>query len=87
MSGISKCRVRRTHANVAKVDGYIYFTFNSYGGQRKACAKTSSNSHGEGRAAHIAAMDGKSPLQWKQEWDQAMAAAEKLCPPRNSRLK
>jgi len=34
--------------------------------------------HGEGRAADIAAVDGKSLLEWKREWDRAMAAAEKL---------
>jgi hypothetical protein len=40
--------------------------------------KAGSHGHGEGRAADIAAVGGKSLLIWKQEWDQAMAAAEKL---------
>jgi len=40
--------------------------------------KAGSYGHGEGRAADIAAIDGKSLLEWKQEWDRAMAGAEKL---------
>jgi len=34
--------------------------------------------HGEGCAADIVSVDGKSLLQWKQEWDQAMAEAQNL---------
>jgi hypothetical protein len=37
-----------------------------------------SHGHGDGRAADIAAVAGKSLLAWKQEWDQTVAAAEKL---------
>jgi hypothetical protein len=37
--------------------------------------------HGQGRAADIADVGGKSLLEWKQEWDQAIAAAEKLSDP------
>lgn len=40
--------------------------------------KAGSHGHGEGRAADIAAVGGKSLLAWKQEWDQAIAAAETL---------
>jgi hypothetical protein len=40
--------------------------------------KAGSHGHGEGRAADIATIDGKSLLQWKQEWDHAMAEAEKI---------
>jgi hypothetical protein len=43
--------------------------------------KAGSPGHGEGRAADIAAVGGKSLLEWNQEWDQAMAAAEKLSDP------
>jgi hypothetical protein len=43
--------------------------------------KAGSPGHGEGRAADIADVAGKSLLEWKQEWDQAMAAAEKLTDP------
>ncbi len=43
--------------------------------------KAGSPGHGEGRAADIAALGGKSLLEWKQEWDQAMATAEKLSDP------
>lgn len=41
------------------------------------------NSHGhyEGRAADIAVVGGKSLLEWKQEWDQAIADAEKISDP------
>jgi len=39
--------------------------------------KAGSRGHGEGRAADIAAVDGKALLVWKQEWEQAVAAAEK----------
>jgi hypothetical protein len=40
--------------------------------------KAGSHGHGEGRAADIAAVGGKSLLAWKQEWDQEVMAAEKL---------
>jgi hypothetical protein len=40
--------------------------------------KANSHGHGEGRAADIAAVDGKGLLAWKQEWDRAIATAEKL---------
>jgi hypothetical protein len=40
--------------------------------------KAGSQGHSEGRAADIAAVGGKSLLAWKQDWDQAVAAAEKL---------
>ncbi len=40
--------------------------------------KVNSPGHGEGRAADIVELGGKSLQHWKQEWDQAMAAAEKL---------
>ncbi len=40
--------------------------------------KVGSPGHGEGRAADIAAVGSKSLLEWKQEWEQAMAAREKL---------
>lgn len=40
--------------------------------------KAGSHGHGEGRAADIAAVGGKSLLAWKQEWDQAIAAADKV---------
>jgi hypothetical protein len=43
--------------------------------------KAGSPGHGEGRAADIAAVSGKSLLAWKQEWDEAIAAAEKLPDP------
>lgn len=43
--------------------------------------KAGSHGHGEGRAADIAAVGGKSLLNWKQERDQAMAAADKLSDP------
>ncbi len=43
--------------------------------------KAGSPGHGEGRAADIATLAGKSVLEWKQEWDQAMATAEKLSDP------
>jgi hypothetical protein len=43
--------------------------------------KTGSPGHCEGRAADIAAVGGKSLLEWKQEWDQAMDAAGKLSDP------
>ena len=43
--------------------------------------KAGSPGHGEGRAADIIAVAGKSLLEWKKEWDQAMAAAEKLTDP------
>jgi Sigma-54 interaction domain len=36
---------------------------------------------GHRRAADIAAMGGKGLLAWKQEWDQAIAAAERLSDP------
>ncbi len=37
--------------------------------------------HGEGRAADIAAVGGKSLLEWRQEWGQAIAEAEKASDP------
>jgi hypothetical protein len=40
--------------------------------------KAGSPGHGEDRAADIAAVGAKSLLEWKQEWDHAMAAAENL---------
>jgi len=40
--------------------------------------KAGSHGHGEGRAADIAVVGGKALLVWKQEWEQAVAAAEKL---------
>lgn len=43
--------------------------------------KAGSHGHGEGRAADISAVGGKSLLEWKQAWDQEMAAAEKLSDP------
>jgi hypothetical protein len=43
--------------------------------------KAGSPGHGQGRAADIAAVGGKSLLAWKQEWDRALAAAEKLPDP------
>jgi hypothetical protein len=43
--------------------------------------KAGSHGHGEGRAADIAAVGGKSLLAWKQEWDKALAIAEKLADP------
>jgi hypothetical protein len=43
--------------------------------------KAGSHGHGEGRAADIAAVGGKSLLEWKQAWDRAIATAEKLSDP------
>lgn len=43
--------------------------------------KARSHGHREGRAADIAAVGGKSLLEWKQEWDRAMAIAVKLADP------
>ena len=43
--------------------------------------KAGSPGHGEGRAADIAAVGGKSLREWKQEWDRAIASAEKLSDP------
>ena len=43
--------------------------------------KANSHGHKEGRAADIDAVGGKSFVQWKQAWDQALAAAEKLLDP------
>jgi hypothetical protein len=43
--------------------------------------KADSYGHGEGRAADIATVGGKSLLEWKQEWDRAIAIAEKLSDP------
>jgi hypothetical protein len=40
--------------------------------------KARSHGHGEGRAADIAVVAGKGLLAWKQEWDRAISAAEKL---------
>jgi hypothetical protein len=44
--------------------------------------KAGSPGHGQGRAADIEAVGGTGLLQWKQEWDQALTAAEKLGDPR-----
>ena len=44
--------------------------------------RAGSHGHGEGRAADIAAVGGKGLLEWKQEWDQAMAGAGELADPR-----
>lgn len=43
--------------------------------------KANSHGHKEGRAVDIDAVGGKSLLQWKQEWDRALAAAEKSTDP------
>jgi hypothetical protein len=43
--------------------------------------KAGSHGHGEARAADIDAVGGKSLLRWKQEWDQAMTAAENIADP------
>ena len=43
--------------------------------------KADSHGHKEGRAADIASVGGKSLLQWKQDWDRALAAFEKLLDP------
>lgn len=43
--------------------------------------KVGSPGHGEGRAADIAEVGGKSLLEWKQEWEQAMVTAEQLSDP------
>jgi hypothetical protein len=40
--------------------------------------KAGSHGHGEGAAADIVAVGGKSLVEWKQDWDQATAAAEKV---------
>jgi hypothetical protein len=40
--------------------------------------KAGSPGHGEGRAADITTVGGKSLLAWKRQWDRALAAAEKL---------
>jgi hypothetical protein len=40
--------------------------------------KAGSHGHGEGRAADIVAVGGKSLLEWKQEWDRAMDMAGEL---------
>jgi len=40
--------------------------------------KAGSHGHGEGRAADIATVGGKGLLAWKQGWDWALAAAERL---------
>jgi hypothetical protein len=37
--------------------------------------------HGEGRAADIAAVAGRGLLDWKWDWDRAMALAERLAEP------
>lgn len=44
--------------------------------------KANSHGHKEGRAADIDAVGGKSLLQWKQEWDRATSAAQKLDDPK-----
>jgi hypothetical protein len=38
--------------------------------------------HGEGRAADIATVGGRTLLDWKWDWDRAMALAERLTDPR-----
>jgi hypothetical protein len=43
--------------------------------------KAGSHGHGEGRAADIVTVGGKGLLAWKQEWERALAAAEKLPDP------
>ena len=45
-----------------------------------ACAgiKAGSPGHGEGQAADIAAVAGKSLAEWKHEWDQATAGGDEL---------
>jgi hypothetical protein len=43
--------------------------------------KAGSHGHGEGRAADIIAVGSQTLLEWKQEWEQAMATAEKLSDP------
>jgi hypothetical protein len=43
--------------------------------------KAGSHGHSEGRAADIAAAGGKSLMEWKQDWDRAMASAEKNSDP------
>jgi hypothetical protein len=43
--------------------------------------KAGSPGHGEGRAADIADVGTESLLEWKQEWDRAIAASEKLFDP------
>ncbi len=43
--------------------------------------KAGSHGHGEGRAADIDAVAGKGFLEWKREWDEAMASAEKISDP------
>jgi hypothetical protein len=43
--------------------------------------KAGSHGHGEGRAADIVVVGGKSLLEWKEEWDRAMAGAETLSDP------
>jgi hypothetical protein len=40
--------------------------------------KAGSHGHGEGRAADIVAVGGKGLLVWKQEWEQAVVAADTL---------
>lgn len=40
-----------------------------------------SHGHGEGRAADLATVGGKGLLDWKREWDQAVAAAARLPDP------
>ena len=44
--------------------------------------KSNSHGHKEGRAADIDAVGGKSLLQWKLEWDQALSSAQKLDDPK-----
>ena len=43
--------------------------------------KAGSHGHGEGQAVDISAVGGKSLLEWKQQWDQAVASAEELSDP------
>ena len=43
--------------------------------------KASSPGHRDGRAADLVSVAGKSLLEWKRAWDDAMAAAEALADP------
>ena len=43
--------------------------------------KAGSPGHGEGRAVDIAAVGGKRMLEWRQEWERAIAAVDKMPEP------
>jgi hypothetical protein len=45
--------------------------------------KAGSQGHGEGRAADIAAVGGKSILEWQRDWDHAATAAESRAEPQS----